>query len=280
MSSKQAWFDETCQKQHLVLPGSYLKTLLRTADWLAEGIKEKKDGKFFLSISGAQGSGKSTFALLLAGLLESRFDYSALVLSLDDFYLTREQRLDLARSVHPLLSTRGVPGTHDVSLLASVIEDIKQGKSTRLPRFSKAEDDRTDQAEIVTDSIDIIICEGWCWGTKPVPEKELSVAVNELEAIEDPNGIWRSYINDQLIQYQQIFKTDRSIFMAVPDMEVVLNWRWQQEQQLAAGIRVMNFDDMRRFIMFYERITRNMLQEMPDQVDLILRLGSDHEFIE
>ena len=34
----------------------------------------------------------------------------------DDFYLTQAQRQDLAQQIHPLLKSRGVPGTHDVPL--------------------------------------------------------------------------------------------------------------------------------------------------------------------
>jgi len=39
------------------------------------------------------------------------------VLSLDDFYLGHAARLQLARDIHPLLATRGVPGTHDIAFL-------------------------------------------------------------------------------------------------------------------------------------------------------------------
>ena len=45
--------------------------------------------------------------------------------SIDDFYLTRAERKKLGEQVHPLMETRGVPGTHDVQMLATCIEDLK-----------------------------------------------------------------------------------------------------------------------------------------------------------
>ncbi|MYJ73656.1 MAG: hypothetical protein F4089_00575, partial [Gammaproteobacteria bacterium] len=65
-------------------------------------------------LGGGQGAGKSTLGRLIAqagSMLGIRIE----VLSIDDFYLTKEQRLQLAEDVHPLLATRGPPGTHDVA---------------------------------------------------------------------------------------------------------------------------------------------------------------------
>ena len=72
-----------------------------------------------VGLAGAQGSGKSTMAPRLAGRLAAT-GLRAHVLALDDFYLTHDERAELARSVHPLLATRGVPGTHDLALLTGV----------------------------------------------------------------------------------------------------------------------------------------------------------------
>src|SRR6187402_352808 len=75
---------------------------------------------FILGISGLQGSGKSTLAASLIEAAKER-GWSAVSLSLDDVYLTRAEREALGRQVHPLLRTRGVPGTHDLTLLASTL---------------------------------------------------------------------------------------------------------------------------------------------------------------
>ena len=68
-----------------------------------------------VGLTGPQGSGKSTLAAKLPPLLAARGLRSA-VLALDDLYLTHAERRRLAADIHPLLATRGVPGTHDVAL--------------------------------------------------------------------------------------------------------------------------------------------------------------------
>ena len=73
-----------------------------------------------LAISGLQGSGKSTLAAQVVALADQR-GLRAAALSIDDFYLTRAKRQRLARQVHPLLLTRGPPGTHDLALALSLI---------------------------------------------------------------------------------------------------------------------------------------------------------------
>ena len=72
-------------------------------------------GALVVGLTGSQGSGKSTLAARLPPLLAAR-NLRAAVLSLDDLYLPKAERQRLAREVHPLLATRGVPGTHEVAL--------------------------------------------------------------------------------------------------------------------------------------------------------------------
>jgi len=95
-------------------------------------------------LCGPQGSGKSTMAARLAREL-TREGCPTAVLSLDDFYLRRSERTQLARDVHPLLVTRGVPGTHDVGLALSSLAgliDTRGGGPTIVPVFDKACGDR------------------------------------------------------------------------------------------------------------------------------------------
>ena len=90
-------------------------------------------------IAGLQGTGKSTLSAQVAALAATR-GLAATVLSIDDVYLDRPQRLALGREIHPLLATRGPPGTHDVALACSVIDALRQGRATQLPRFDKITD--------------------------------------------------------------------------------------------------------------------------------------------
>ena len=101
-----------------------------------------------VGLSGCQGSGKSTLVKAIAHVLEDVHHVTAVVLSLDDFYLTKAERESLARHVHPLFATRGVPGTHDVDLLRQTLSALRTGVPASLPVFDKAVDDRTDMVQI------------------------------------------------------------------------------------------------------------------------------------
>ena len=231
-----------------------------------------------LSIAGAQGTGKSTLANLVALMLRECFSASVAVLSLDDFYLPRMDRERLAATVHPLLQTRGVPGTHDAVLMTEVLTALRQGASVQLPRFDKASDDRV--GEEFQPAARIIICEGWCWGAIPEPAERLSEPRNALEAEQDSDGRWRRWINDELAGYQPAFAADARLFMAAPSMEAVYRWRWQQEQGLAAersGTHIMSQSDIHGFVSLYERLTRWMLEEMPGRAELTVRLNESHQ---
>lgn len=83
---------------------------------IAERYAENAGGKpLVVGISGAQGSGKTTLCRFLEVLMVEH-NQRAATLSIDDLYLTRAERERLGREVHPLLATRGVPGTHDPAL--------------------------------------------------------------------------------------------------------------------------------------------------------------------
>lgn len=82
-------------------------------------------GPIFIGVNGPQGIGKSTLVKQLASLTEQRYDCSALVLSLDDFYLTRAEQVALARAHpdNPFLQHRGVPGELNGSSVCLAHED-------------------------------------------------------------------------------------------------------------------------------------------------------------
>lgn len=247
---------------------------------LAASIAESRQSvPLLISISGGQGSGKSTVTKLLAAVLVECFSRSTVILSLDDFYLQRSERERLARKVHPLLVVRGVPGTHDLALLADVIAGLKSGSGAKVPQFDKARDDRLPEV-LSLPAAQVILCEGWCWGAVPEPESRLLAATNELERNFDPDCVWRQFVNQQLASYQSVFMADGFIFFQVPSFEAVFRWRWQQEVELAGsqtgGQRVMSEDEVREFISYYERLTRWMLEEMPGRADVIVHLNEHH----
>lgn len=236
-----------------------------------------------LGLCGAQGSGKSTLAWWLMRICTGR-GLTAAVLSLDDLYLTRAERQRLGREVHPLLATRGVPGTHDVALGLEVLAALDRGEPTLLPRFSKAADDRLPRSdwEAAPRDCKLLLLEGWCVGARPQALGALLEPVNDLERREDPEGIWRRFANDALAgPYQQLFaRIDSLILLAAPGFEVVRGWRLQQEEELRAISRpdapgLMDAAAVSRFIQHYERLTRHILAEMPRRADIVVRLAED-----
>ncbi|MDE8653613.1 kinase [Novosphingobium sp. H3SJ31-1] len=233
-----------------------------------------------IGICGAQGSGKSTLARALEAGLQAA-GRAVATLSIDDLYRTRAERQGLARAVHPLLATRGVPGTHDVALGLATIAALERGEPAALPRFDKASDDRLPRAQwpLAPARCQVLILEGWCVGARPQPVEALAVPVNALEAGEDPDGIWRAYANTALAgEYQALFaRIDRLVLLAAPDFAVVHDWRLEQERDLAARAGpdapgLMDAAAVARFIQHYERITRHILAEMPGRADLLVRL--------
>ena len=89
-----------------------------------------------------------------------------MALSLDDFYLTKDARQRLAREVHPLLATRGPPGTHDVGMAGATIDALRAKSKATLPRFDKASDTRAPRNtwQTFASPVDVILLEGWCVG--------------------------------------------------------------------------------------------------------------------
>lgn len=257
---------------------------------LAAWIEARRRGApLLLGLNGAQGSGKSTLAALLQRVLEVGFGLRVAVLSLDDLYLTRAQREDLSRRVHPLLLTRGVPGTHDVDLGVALLRDLKGGASRALPAFDKARDDRRPEEAWprFEGPADVILFEGWCVGARPQAAEDLVAPVNALEAEADPDGSWRRHVNDQLAgPYASLFGLlDALVMLKAPSFDHVFAWRSLQERRLAASQGtaaakapgLMDEARLRRFIMHYERLTRAMLRDLPERADLVLPLREDHQ---
>lgn len=238
--------------------------------------------RLVVGLCGAQGSGKSTVSTALAARFER-----AVTFSIDDLYLGHAAREDLARRIHPLLATRGVPGTHDPLLGVAVLNAFVSGESIAVPRFDKSNDDRLPYQEwpIVGGGCELVIFEGWCVGARAQKPEDLVDPVNRLEADEDADGRWRRFVNGTLAgDYQKLFGwIDMLVLLAAPDWGTVLRWRIQQERELRAtspgGTRVMDDSEVARFISHYERLTRHILTEMPTYADLVLRLNKDRDCV-
>lgn len=299
-SELRAIIDALIEKEGL--PQNYATTVEQTILPLIEHIVSLRNAKnrtIVLGIHGAQGTGKSTLALFLTRLLYDHYQCPTVSISLDDLYLTRAERGALAERVHPLFMTRGVPGTHDLELGEQVIDKLRMAgpcDRTRIPAFDKSRDDRVPPNEwpVFEGRAEVVLVEGWCLGALPEDDKALAAPLNTLEAAEDPLGIWRRYVNQCLKgEYQAFFnELDSLIMLKAPSMSRVLEWRTLQEHKLAEKtarapnegapaqavqeLRIMSDQEVARFIMHYERVTRSCLRELPDRADVLIEVSDDH----
>ena len=256
---------------------------LPVARWLARSAQGRD--RYLLGINGGQGTGKSTLASFLETALCQQ-GQPTVALSIDDFYLSRAKRESLARDVHPLLATRGVPGTHDVALLTRCLSELKHSTDkTRvlLPQFSKADDDRAAARSPVTGAVKIILLEGWCVATPAQPNGALVEPVNALERDRDPDGRWRRWVNDQRRErYADVFaELDALLFLQAPSFAAIYRWRSEQEEKLRVShgrpdSRTMSSDQLATFVEYFERLTRVALDVLPQTADVVLRLNEQH----
>ena len=267
------------------LPDSYLTVLNEHALPIAELLHDKalQIGRTLLvGLNGSQGSGKTTLADALVMLLQHKYQMKAVAVSIDDFYLTRAERQRLAQEIHPLLATRGVPGTHDLQLANTTLQALSRSQEkVIIPRFDKSTDDRAPMENwpAVEAPVDVVILEGWCVNAKPQSMLELIEPVNELEANEDPEGNWRHYVNTQLqLDYRNLFdRFDVKLMLKAPSFQCVFDWRLEQENKLRErvgneGTGLMSAEAIQRFIQHYQRITEHNLEVLPELCDWVLLL--------
>ena len=275
--------------QQQQLPESYLALAEQWYAPLAATIHrqtQKREEPLLVAINGCQGSGKSTLAEYLATVLRHEHQLSAAILSIDDFYLTQQERQQLSTDIHPLLQTRGVPGTHDTQLLNKSLNELHQTRGNcHIPRFDKSMDDRRPKQDWSETPLplDVIILEGWCMGAPPESDRQLTEPRNNLERLEDPDGVWRRYVNQQLQEhYQPIFEQfDLWIMLKAPSFNNVFQWRLEQEQKLAAkntqtqDTHIMDEAEILRFIQHYQRLTESCLNNLSENVHFLYELNDN-----
>ena len=265
---------------------SLKKTYIPLSFWIEN--KYKKKGKtLFLGFSGGQGAGKTTIAGILKIILTKYFKRNTQIISIDDFYKTLEERNKMSIMVHPLFKTRGVPGTHDISLIKRFFNFIKKKKFKKFktPKFSKNLDDRLKKKYWfnINKRPEIVIFEGWCVGAKPQPNLLMKNPINILEKYYDKYKIWREYVNGKLKNdYKKIFKRiDHFIFIKIPNFKMVFKWRLLQEEKMKKkshpNKNIMTYYEIKRFIMFYERITLQMLKDLSKSASVVMLLKKNHE---
>jgi len=284
----------------LALPASYHQAVEGVVSALATEISNLHQAMgrpIVVGLNGSQGSGKSTVSDFLKLSLELLHGIPTAVMSLDDIYLSKSTREKLALEVHPLLRTRGVPGTHQISLGLETIDSLLSASdtsSTLLPSFDKSIDDVLPLSSWrqFQGRAEVVILEGWCVAARPQSEGALLQPINTLELNEDVGGVWRRYVNAQLeSHYPALFnKIDFTVMLKTPGFECVFAWRLLQEQKLMAQMKslgrgtednqgLLDEAGLKYFLMHYERLTRFMLTDLPGWVDAVIPVSRDHRLL-
>ena len=243
-------------------------------------INNSKDNKFI--IAGSQGAGKSTLAKIFKLVLENAYKKKVMLLSIDDYYLSKNKRNKLSKNIHPLLITRGVPGTHDIVALKNDIINFQKKKfPISTPRFNKLKDEISSKKNIIKNA-EILLLEGWCCGSQSINKKYLFQNINRLETIFDKNKKWRQYYNYQLKKdYKKVFSLfDQQIYILPPSFNYILKWRYNQEKNNALKSRnkdFMNKKDLQKFIQHYEKLTKWMMKTMPAKADILIKIDSNQK---
>ena len=253
--------------------------------WINKKANKKKP--YFVGLAGGQGTGKTTISSLIRIILTKYFKLNVFRISIDDFYKTRKERINLSKRVHPMLLTRGVPGTHDINMILNFFKKSKSKKFKRLklPIFNKAIDDRFNKKKWynLKKRPDVIIFEGWCVGAKSEKNTTLKKTINSLEKVKDQKRIWRKYVNHQLkSKYRTLYsQLNCLIYLKATNFSLLQKWRLKQERKLwvtsKLKSKIMSKEDVLNFMQTYQRITQNMFRSMPKYASVILNLNSNHQ---
>ena len=243
-------------------------------------ICSSKSKKFLFG--GSQGIGKSSFINIISKTIEKFYNKRILLLSLDNYYLSKKQRLLLSEKKHKLLITRGVPGTHDIEKLVKNINQFNKGKyPITIPLFDKLTDDKSKSIQMKT-KYDILFLEGWCCGSSEIPKKILYKNINNLEKIKDPKYQWRNFYNNKLkMEYKKLFRLfDELIFLKTSSFDNVFKWRFKQEkynQSKNKKSKRMSADEIKIFIQHYEKLTKWMLKDLNKKAQIVIKFEKNHK---
>ena len=261
--------------------------LIPVSFWIVKRIKKKKT--LLIGLAGGQGSGKTTISSILSLILKKYYKLNVFKVSIDDFYKTRKDRKILSKKKHPLLMTRGVPGTHDIDLMLNFFKNIKSNnfKKLQIPKFNKAIDDRYKKSlwYKLKSKPDVVIFEGWCVGAKPQKKNQIQKPVNSIERSHDQAAQWRIHVNNQLkTKYKRLFKQlDGLLYLKAKNFKMLRVWRLKQERKLwvqtknKKNLKIMSSGDVINFMQTYQRITEQMFKDAVKSSSIIMNLNSNHQ---
>ncbi len=233
-------------------------------------------------ILGGQGTGKTTLCLVLKTILH-RWGIRAASLSIDDLYKTYAERQALKQE-DPRLLWRGPPGTHDVSLGLTVIQQVLTGNQPiELPQFDKyafeGQGDRSPPKTI--EPVDVLLFEGWFVGTHPVSDDTFDQAPDPIRTPSDRQ--FARDMNEALKAYVPLWdKLDSLLVLNPVDYRLSLDWRWEAESKaIALGKTGMSHEQIIEFVQYFWKALHPGLFIAPliksaEWTDYVLDIGPDH----
>ena len=264
--------------QHYYLP-VYLWIKKKLEDHKAGASSGSGSGPLCVGLSAPQGCGKTTLVTAFEELFESE-GMTCVSMSLDDFYLTREEQVALgeSHSENALLQVRGNAGTHDVNLAMDLIDQVKNASSEEVlvPCYDKTayegKGDRHKEDKWRSynpKNVDVVLYEGWMQGFTAV-EDEAS-----LEKIH--GGI--TEVNSFLKGYDEMWKLmDIWLIIQVKQLDCIYKWRLQAEKSMKEKFgqdKGMTDDEVKAFVDQYIPAYKAYLPGLYDQDNHTKHLGCE-----
>lgn len=266
--------------------------------WLPLAIQLSSEKQSFnrpliQGILGSQGTGKTTLCQVLKVIL-GKMGYSTVSISLDDLYKTYADRQKLQKG-DPRLIWRGPPGTHDIDLGISVLDNLRASPTSELaavdhpkieiPRFDKSAyggaGDRS-QPEIICGA-DIVLFEGWFVGVNPVADARLNefLTAAPFPISTEADCQFARDMNVKLHDYVPLWnRLDRLIVLYPQDYRLSQVWRNQAEREMIAqGKSGMSEAEINRFVEYFwkalhpELFIKSTVEG--DRVDLVVEILDD-----
>ena len=275
---KEKLIENSIKEEFYNISGRILK--LPDIEKIYMPLFKKIRSKKMIMIAGSQGSGKSSLSELIRVIYKKHYKKKVTIISIDDFYHSIKKRNQISRDIHPLFSVRGVPGTHDITLLRNILWKIKKKQfPIYLPIFDKTKDARKKYRKKISSS-DLVILEGWCVGASPLPNDYLFKNINIIEKDSDRQNIWRKNYNRYLKDYQDLFKLfNYYIYILTPSWENVISWKYKQELKLRSqksNLKLLS--KLKKFIMYYEKITRWMMKNSKLNCNILIKIDKKQKF--
>jgi D-glycerate 3-kinase len=259
--------------------------------WLPLAIKFLRqkwllDRPLIQGILGFQGTGKTTLSQII-GIILNRIGYHTIGLSLDDFYLTYQERQQL-QQIDPRLIWRGPPGTHDLDLAKKTLDQLRQKNKNEqilVPHFDKsAHEGKGDRVGLIPiDHPEIILFEGWFVGVRPIDPQKFQNPPAPINTPEDQK--FAQYLNQKLASYLPIWEYIDNLVVLVPeDYRYSKQWRKDAENQMiASGKPGMNETEIDQFIDYFWKALHpelfiTPLLEDPELVDCVIQIKANHEY--